>query len=510
MEIEKSKEEVKIFATETQTFQKEKPKSILKFIILLIPLFIIAYLFYSNFLVSQRFNYFYNIGSIKESETENVVLSPVSRISEPKNNSVVFYREIMQNLVYFNIPIPRFSRSINISIRFKDTFPQGSIFRLGAKDKEEWHYLYKPLFSKELENISSEYQSDYTNNIRLYKLNRKKENISLADFLYSPPANSVIAINTNFFKPKSNVLKDYVPSSFTLNKTVRGTHNFYIYIKDFLVLEIKKQDLNWYEGKDELIVMLYDLDNILIANTTIPDDNLSSINKNISEIQTGIIVTDTLPEGTYRLELSDFDGLVREITLNQNKIVIDSFVYLADNELFSNLKTIPTTLYFNTSRNSQISFKTWHDIALQNITIDSHLVSITQRANNTYYNSTKGFHSITSKLNDIIIEGPVYFSFTRDSYFEPFSYTLIQSTSNADWLKNNIDFLITDFQPAIKDKDWLISSTNFNLKSLYIKDSKLSMVFNLPHLMQNETNSLTIPVDWINISVNKPSLLNIL
>ena len=49
---------------------------ILKWIIIFVPLLIVGYLIYANFIVSQEFNYFYDIG------LEKNYLSPDKRISE--------------------------------------------------------------------------------------------------------------------------------------------------------------------------------------------------------------------------------------------------------------------------------------------------------------------------------------------------------------------------------------------------------------------------------------------
>ena len=112
---------------------------VLKIIIIFIPLFILGYVFYANVIASQDFQYFYDIGAGKENS-----LSPISRIT-PSINSTPNYRNLTNGLVYFTVPIPRGSDTVSVQVRFKDNFPQRSQFKLGAKDKEEWHYIWRTM-----------------------------------------------------------------------------------------------------------------------------------------------------------------------------------------------------------------------------------------------------------------------------------------------------------------------------------------------------------------------------
>lgn len=61
---------------------------------------------------------------------------------------------------------------------------------------------------------------------------------------------------------------------------------------------------------------------------------------------------------------------------------------------------------------------------------------------------------------------------------------------------------------TVKDGEWVVSETEFDLKDLYVKDGKLNMVFYTPHLNQEQYANYTIPVDWINITVHKPGVFS--
>ena len=115
---------------------------LIKFAVLIIPLVIFGYLIYNNFIVSQDFTYFYDIGSEKDN-----YLSPATRISDKIIEEDVNYRNMTGHLVYFNVPIPRGAETIKVQAKFKDNFPKNTKLRFGAKDQEVWHYVYKEVFN---------------------------------------------------------------------------------------------------------------------------------------------------------------------------------------------------------------------------------------------------------------------------------------------------------------------------------------------------------------------------
>lgn len=110
-----------------------------------IPLLILAYIFFQNFLISHDYNYFYDIGS----ENDNY-LSPNSRISDKIIEDDSNYRNLTEGLVYFEVPILKGSNYININARFKDNFPEYGRLRIGASDQEVWHYKYNLIFDESL------------------------------------------------------------------------------------------------------------------------------------------------------------------------------------------------------------------------------------------------------------------------------------------------------------------------------------------------------------------------
>ncbi|MBM3234020.1 hypothetical protein FJZ19_02910 [Candidatus Pacearchaeota archaeon] len=128
---------------------KENAYKIIKFLIILIPIVLISFVIYSNFLASKDFNYFYDIGSQADAKTS--YLTPIARISDINKEVDINYRNITNNgLVYFDVPIPRGSNNITAEIMFKDNFPKKSKMLIGARNDTNWSYVPKEVYNETL------------------------------------------------------------------------------------------------------------------------------------------------------------------------------------------------------------------------------------------------------------------------------------------------------------------------------------------------------------------------
>ena len=472
---------------------------ILKILFTLAIFLIVLFILYKNFISAEQFNYFYDIGSQGES-----YLSPSYRVSEAVDFDEITYRNLTSGLVYFNVPVPRGAEKINVSVRFKDNFSE-SLLLLGAKDQEDWHYQWHTFFSKVLENISSEIRPNSENNIQIYKVDSELKNENLMEIENSSGLIIASSIPINNTPNKINFSKEETQ----IKTAIRGGHTFYIYTSGDLKLYVEKQDLNWYNGSDELTISLYDANGVKITNTTISDDGIKTVqqNKKIIDAQVGELSAENLSKGVYKLVFSDFDGIIRKIRINTDKIVIANQVYLADSNIFFEDLGIPTALYTSFGRNASISFKTWHNQGFQTISVNNQKVKVREVINESIFNAVSGDYLLAIEKNDVIVSTPGYFAFSRDNYFEPFANRIIPFKNNYDWLNSDVDYIIVEYNPPIsKNNSWIIGEISLSLNQLYIKDNKLSMVFNTPHLAKEQYKNYTIPIDWINITVYKPGL----
>ena len=290
--------------TPLPTIKEKSLDKKVKILILIVPIIIFLYIVYNNFIASHEFTYLYDIG-------DDSYLTPQQRVSETIIQDTS-YRELKEGLVYFTVPIARGSEKAIVKVRFKDNFPENTIFNLGAKDQESWHYKWNVIYNPSLSNLDK-----YKIGPKIYKINQEIGNFSLQEL--EETTGQIIGTNTDM-KNIPVQGEDYIGET-TINTALRGGHVFYIYSGGDLNLEVKKQDLNWYNNSDELEVSVLDTNNNLIANMTIQDDGKIEIDKETSVIQSGSLQVN-IPEGVYRVEFSDFDGLIKEIKV----IILDNFI----------------------------------------------------------------------------------------------------------------------------------------------------------------------------------------
>lgn len=122
---------------ERKLVREEKKHPILIVLGIIIPILILGYLFYSNYVASHTFNYLYEIGTENEK-----YLSPANRISVP--NLEEGSRNMTSQLVYFSVPIARGSKTVAVQVRYFNVFPEKASFSLGAKNDINWSYDWKP------------------------------------------------------------------------------------------------------------------------------------------------------------------------------------------------------------------------------------------------------------------------------------------------------------------------------------------------------------------------------
>ena len=497
--VEKTADEVEKELGEIEARIKEYMKRpthvrVLRFLAVLIPVVIILYLISANFIVAQEFNSFYDIGS----DGENV-LTPVERVSEIVNDGDLNYRELTGHLVYFDVPIARGAETIYIQVRIKDNLPEKGKITLGARDQEEWHYLYKSLYNPLID------VGGYDANGTVYRLN---EDLPLVDE-EGLAGMEGITIASNDFVSEASVVEDYEAVETEIELSLRGAHTFYLYASDYLDIEVEKRDINWYEGSDELIMVLYDLEGNVVELSQIMDDGIVDDSKEMGHVQRGELVAVGLNEGVYKLEIKDFDGLITKITANTNKIVAEK-VFLADSSIYG-VEAKQSKLYFDYEKDVTIKLITYHEAGLQRILFvrDGEVSPFNFNIEDepVFKKLEAGDYAATFSKNDIVVESPEYFAFTEGGYFRPFKQKVVPVNS-PEWVMDSVDYLITDYAAPKREGDWIIVETEFDIveDELWVNDQGvLSLVFNVPHLAEEGSN-YTIPVDWIDVTVYKPGV----
>lgn len=97
---------------------------------------------------------------------------------------------------------------------------------------------------------------------------------------------------------------------------------------------------------------------------------------------------------------------------------------------------------------------------------------------------------------DKLLNESKYFSFTEDAYFEPFEYEVVPYSNT-----KQANYLLIEYNIPIKDNDWMIGSVEFDMRNLYVKNSKLGFVINAKHLSNAKYLYYSIPIDWIDATI---------
>jgi hypothetical protein len=387
---------------------------------------------------------------------------------------------------------------------------------------------------------------------------------------------------------------NYNPKDYIINTSLRGTHNLLVYVDGDFSAKVSKRDINGVNGLDELNMTLYDMQNRIIKSEIIADDGITNvkINKNNINNQQERISAKNLDAGTYRLELkNNADMIIISIELNTDKVMNKGNIYLASNTVYFNDLNSNSTIYFKTEDSPKIYFQTDHAEGVQIVKADDKSINIQKKSDKYYWDleSLTGFHKIVipkndlkvigasffsftknawfdrsvdtlyfknskvctltastshdtgkqalsiasglylqiykkdepsskkippskqlyalkSEKGDITLKGCGYYSFTNDSWFDPFEAKSVAYKEDANYLIQNADYVLVDYTPPKKENGWLTVSASFKLKDLYIQDNKLNILVNTPHLSKNESLNYTIPIDWVNLTVHKDGI----
>ena len=478
-------------------------------LVYLIPLIAILYITYANLsliypdtspisTVSYPDTYFIDVG-INDTSGDATLQGPFERLSEPFNISNITYRLIEKDLVYFGIKVKQNFTRVKVESKFVDTIPEGYDLKIGLKNKKEWSYVWKKIYDPFYQSLEKFNITGEDSSYRIYSLNNDLT-MPLSSFLGSPPdgviANGIPETINNMpyvtYKESNSKISD-----------LRGDHTFYVYTEGNLNISIEKQDMNWYDGSDALEIYLYSGANILIKNITIPDDGNTGKNSVRGIIQKRTIEA-ILDEGVYIITMkSSGDYLIRSFEINNGYIVVRN-PFLAG---ISYTNSTNYNLYTQTTDGDRLGFLTYHAEGLQTVDISSNnysrSINITTTGEWHYIDLPPGkeLYQIKIPKGDIIINAKNYFSFSKEFYFNSLSIKTIKLQSSMEWLKENkVDYVIVTKQKFIKEGNWTIASTDFNISDAYIENNTLNFVISASHL---QNSNYSIPLDWIKIYMEK-------
>ena len=404
---------------------------------------------------------------------------------------------IRQNVVTFNLKlITKPIEGVWVNLKFKGNTKE---IKIGVRGSEKEQYFYQPLYQQQLEQLKMQATA---NNLLFWQ----KEPIyaKLEQFIEKPPVDKITA--TYFFNVGDFSLSQQKVSSPSEKNTIftralRGSHTLFIRVDNKpLNITIEKQDSNAYKGEDVLLIELYKGDK-QIMKKEIPDDGISETSNLKMNPQTEQIKIDSLESGVHKLVLTDkssgADVNITKIETNQSGLIVSSPLYILDNR--------PATVWTNSKK---ITVTTWHDESLQTVKLDNLYDLKIDKTNKNYEfnlnkpetaDNTRELHQLDIPKNDLIISGDGYFSFSKDSFFNPEPIKTVNLTALSDISK--IDYIIANYQQAKKEGEWYTAQAYFDPKDIKIDGDKLYFSLESPEL---NSYGGEIVIDSLEVTVKKP------
>lgn len=411
------------------------------------------------------------------------------------------FRVLRANLAYFDVRLPRLLgkfKSATVTIKFRNQNQKE--FMVGLKDRPKWHYLFKPLDNKLLNYLNWNIVRDGS----LTLMQKRRVFSNPRKFLIYPPDNSVIAnyfFDPNYLKVRTSEPKDYVRSGtgLSIENTLRGPHVFYTYVKNEPIdFTIEKQDLNWRRGADPLVISIY-RNNMIVFSKRIPDDGVTDDSRQARSPLVGSVRI-SLREGVYKVKLScSNDVLIKRILTKQHLLVFENRLFLAGNrDAYGTMQTKPSTLYTDARG---INIKTVSIAGFQEVSVGGQRLQINEIGRLYSASLPPGIKEIVSSRNDLVVKGPGFYSFSRESFFQPISYKVIEFDEKLNL--DDIDFIATTYTLPSEEDGWLINQQTFDLSQAYVQDGVLRFALYAPGLSKKRNE---IWIDYIEVTLKKPSI----
>ncbi len=230
----------------------------------------------------------------------------------------------------------------------------------------------------------------------------------------------------------------------SLDASFRGDLKFYGVFSDTIELEIAKRDLNWYNGSDDVTILVKDYDDFVVANWTMEDLDgvvLRDTTFGNSNWTTFKFSQQLSKSGIYKFEIyhKNFnrhaDFLIENITINTNKAMIDGQFLL-----WSPAK------FYNVIQNNVMDVRYWWTGYEQKIFYsDGNFSELTLENKGSYVpiNITK-VDSVRFEKGFVYVVPEKNLAVWEDSYIDKDRLETIQITKSLELKKSNMEFFEID------------------------------------------------------------------
>lgn len=436
-------------------------------------------------------------------ERELSDLTPGSRVKKVLASDSEVKKQV-EDLIYFTTKSKGYDKA-TVRISFLSGGPDQDV-HLGFKDQSVWHYKTKPVYLPLLENLKWERVNFYSPT--LYQ--KEGTAVSFEEFIKNPPTDEVVGTyylsdsyareNLDGYKPKSDRTKIEVP--------LRGSHSFFTFLQDEpFFLKVGKQDLNWYDGADNVRIVVTK-DGKILQEKTIADDGARNASQQFKDIQYETLeyVGGNAPNGLYRVQIiASADSIIKSIESSFSLLSFQGPIFaISGSEAYSPelAKGSPSTIYTDAVK---LNLRTSHSTAFQKVKVNDEEIDISEVDKDITYDFQSSARNIVRIPNgDVVVDGAGYFSFATDQFFTPFIYKKYEVKGKGDLEK--IDYLLTDYmKPFNMTEGWREAELTFDIKDAVYDKDKLSWIIRAPGLKANGNSVL---IKDIEVTLEKEPIIN--
>jgi len=447
-----------------------------KILVVVLPAILLLVLIKKDLVLNGRVEFFTDFLRPTATITE---LFPANRVIETDEST----QKIIQEPVYFDVRLPQSFENAELEITYKTV--KLPLLQVGLMTGEDnvWSYDFHPLFNEFLNNLNW-FKLEFPNGTLWQK---EKRFLSWSGF--ERELDRLTGLATYFFKTDRKFsLPDYQPATAetVINKTIRGSHSFYTYIKnEQLNFIFTVQDMNRADGPDPLRATVMNNNGQVVLTALLNDDGFVSRFDPASPRRQLVLKADNLSEGAYLINLECNDDIFfREIRTKQRYITFINRLYLVDNIEYGDglvdLNYQPTVVYSTAAR---LGFQTAHPNGLQTVGLGAGQVVELTEIHKTYFVTPNILPTeIMVPKNDIKIFGRGAFALSSETYFNPEVYNLPDALITPD-----TNYFLTNYQtPTALANGFVKSKVNFALQNANVVNRKLRFAISAPELNNGE------------------------
>ncbi|MFH1256290.1 MAG: hypothetical protein V1494_03265 [Candidatus Diapherotrites archaeon] len=256
-----------------------------------------------------------------------------------------------------------------------------------------------------------------------------------------------IAVDEEVYKmcPIEHYITDlpgYTPSKepIDLNIALRGSHTMYVWIgeEEDLNMTITKQDKDWYNGADDLNIIVSGPGRKVILTETIPDNGIDT-NYNygkptISEKQMKNLYLENPGKGVYKIEFLPskmMDLVITQIKTRQTKMSFFPKIFDA----------VANKIYFIGLNEFDLNISTWYIKSLQTVTLtdgqNKIAIDLNEIDKSFTQNLGPGKYFINLTFPNVILNSAqAFFSFSEKAVFYPFNIFILKKGYAPDYGAN--------------------------------------------------------------------------